>query len=91
MNKMELIDKAAAKAGVSKKDAAKILDGFIESITETLAAGDKVTLVGFGTFETRKRPAREGRNPRTGAPVAIKARTAPAFAPGKSLKDAVSA
>jgi len=90
MNKGELIDAIASKASVTKKDAGAVLDALIETITETLVEGDKVTLVGFGTFETRERQAREGRNPSTGEIIKIPASTAAAFSPGKVLKDKVN-
>ncbi len=91
MNKTELIAALADKAKVSKKDAAAVLDAFVETTTETLAKKDKITLIGFGTFETRERAARTGRNPQTGKEIKIAASTAPAFKPGKALKDAVNA
>ncbi|MCR5001457.1 MAG: HU family DNA-binding protein [Lachnospiraceae bacterium] len=91
MNKTELITALADKAKVSKKDAAAVLDAFVETTTETLAKMDKITLVGFGTFETRERAARTGRNPQTGKEIKIAASVAPAFKPGKALKDAVNA
>ena len=83
-NKQDLIAEVAAKAGLTKKDAEKAVNAFGESVTEFLAKGEKVQLIGFGTFETRERAAREGRNPQTGA-----ATTVPAFKAGKALKDAV--
>ena len=76
MSKQELVEKMAEKAGLTKADAARALDAFTESVTEALKAGDKVSLVGFGTYATSERPAREGRNPRTGETVKIAARTA---------------
>ncbi len=91
MNKTELIAALADKAKVSKKDAAAVLDAFVETTTETLAKKDKITLIGFGTFETRERAARTGRNPQTGKEIKIAASAAPAFKPGKALKDAVNA
>lgn len=90
MTKVDLIAKVAAEADLSRKDAEKAVAAVLDGITEALKAGDKVTLVGFGTFETRPRPARMGRNPRTGAIIRIPATKAPAFKPGKSLKDAVA-
>jgi len=89
MTKVELIAAVAASAGVTKKDAEKVVAATIETITKTLKKGDKVALVGFGTFETRKRAARNGKNPQTGAPVKIKATTVPAFKAGKAFKEAV--
>ena len=91
MNKTELVSALADKAKVSKKDAAAVLDAFVETTTETLAKKDKITLIGFGTFETRERAARTGRNPQTGKQINIAASAAPAFKPGKALKDAVNA
>ena len=91
MNKVELIAALADKADVSKKDAAKVLDAFTATITEELANKEKVTLIGFGTFETRERAARTGKNPRTGEALKIAASVAPAFKSGKALKDAVNA
>ncbi len=90
MNKTELIAALAEKAEVSKKDAAKVLDAFTTTITEELAKKEKVTLVGFGTFETRERAARTGRNPRTGETFKVAASAAPVFKAGKALKDAVN-
>ena len=87
MNKTELVAAMAEKAGLSKKDAEKALNAFVESIEETLKAGDKVSLVGFGTFETRERAAREGKNPRTGEKIKIAASKIPAFKAGKAFKD----
>ena len=91
MNKTELIAALAKKAEVSKKDAAKVLDAFTATITEELTKKEKVTLVGFGTFETKERAARIGRNPQTGKEMKIAASVAPAFKAGKALKDAVNA
>lgn len=89
MNKGELIDQIAAKASVTKKDADLILTAMLDVILDTVAAGDKVTLVGFGTFEARDRQAREGRNPSTGKPIKIPATRVPAFSAGKLFKDRV--
>ena len=89
MNKSELISKIAEKAELSKKDADKALTAFIETITDALVKGDKVALVGFGSFEAKKRAARTGKNPQTGAVIEIPASTVPAFKAGKALKDAV--
>ena len=91
MNKVELIAALADKADVSKKDAAKVLDAFTDTITEQLSQKEKITLVGFGTFETRERAARIGRNPQTGKEMKIAASVAPVFKAGKALKDAVNA
>jgi len=86
--KTELIDAMAAKTGLTKKDAGKALDAYADAVTSFLAQGEKVQLIGFGTFETRVRAAREGRNPQTGAKIKIEAATVPAFKAGKALKDA---
>ncbi|MBV7433513.1 HU family DNA-binding protein [Cardiobacteriaceae bacterium TAE3-ERU3] len=90
MNKTELVEAIAAAAGITKAEANKALDAFIDNVTETLKKGDKVTLIGFGTFETRERSARTGRNPQTGAEIQIAASTTPAFKAGKKLKDALN-
>jgi DNA-binding protein HU-beta len=90
MNKAELVDAIAAQADVTKKEADAVLSATIEVIMETVTAGDKVTLVGFGTFEPRDRQAREGRNPSTGAAIHIAATTVPAFAAGKGFKEVVA-
>jgi len=87
MNKSELIEQVAEKADLSKKDSEKAVGAVVEAIEESLARGEKVQLVGFGTFETRTRQAREGRNPATGEKIKIKASKVPAFKPGKALKD----
>ncbi|MEB3223388.1 MAG: HU family DNA-binding protein [Candidatus Sericytochromatia bacterium] len=89
MNKEELVNAVAAKTKLSKKDTESTVNAAVEAITGALAKGDKVTLVGFGTFQVRERAAREGRNPRTGGVLKIAARKAPAFAAGKGLKEAV--
>ena len=90
MNKSELIAKIAEKAELSKKDAEKALNAFVDGVTEALVAGDKVVLVGFGSFETKKRAARKGKNPQTGAVIDIPATTVPSFKVGKALKDLVN-
>ena len=90
MNKTELIAAVAEKAEVSKKDSEKALKAFIEVVTAQLKKGDKVQLVGFGTFEVTERAAREGRNPQTGKTMKIAACKAPKFKAGKALKDAVN-
>ncbi len=89
MNKTELVAAVAKKAKITKVDAGNAVNATIESISNTLKKGDKVTLIGFGTFEVRKRAARTGRNPRTGEPLKIKASKVPAFKAGKTLKDTV--
>lgn len=92
MNKAELVAKMAEKSGLSKKDAELALNGFVKSVEEALAGGDKVQLVGFGTFEVRERAARQGRNPRNPEEVIhIPASKAPVFKAGKGLKDVVNA
>lgn len=91
MNRQELIAAVADKTGVTKVDADKVLKAVIEVVTETVAKGDKVQLVGFGTFERTERAAREGRNPRTGEVVKIAACKAPKFTAGAAFKDAVNA
>lgn len=90
MNKTQLIDAVAKKADLKKKDAEAAVKAVIDSISESLAAGEKVQLVGFGTFEVKKRAARQGRNPLTGKPMKIKASKHPAFSAGKALKDSVN-
>jgi DNA-binding protein HU-beta len=89
MNKAELINAVADKAEISKADAGKAVDALIEVVEKQLKKGDKVTLVGFGTFAVRKRAARTGRNPKTGAPLKIAASKNPTFKAGKAFKDAV--
>jgi DNA-binding protein HU-beta len=90
MTKTELIDRIAKDANISKKAAAAALQSVIKSVRETLKKGKRVGLVGFGTFMIRRRSARTGRNPQTGAAIKIKAAKVPAFKPGKALKDAVN-
>ena len=90
MNKTELVDSIAAKASVSKKIADVTLTATVEAIVEAVAAGDKVSLVGFGSFESRHRQAREGRNPQTGKQMKIPATNVPAFSAGKLFKEKVS-
>ena len=90
MNKTELIAAVAEQASLSKKDADKAVSAVIASISNALAEGDKVQLVGFGTFEVRTREARIGKNPRTGEEIEIAASKVPAFKAGKPLKDAVN-
>lgn len=89
MNKEQLIEAMATKADISKKAAGDALETLLDSITNSLKAGDSVTLTGFGTFGSSKRSARQGRNPRTGEAVQIPARTVPRFKAGKGLKDAL--
>ena len=90
MNKSELIDQIASGADISKAAAGRALDSFIDAVTGALKEDDKVSLVGFGTFEVRQRAARTGRNPQTGAEIKIAAANVPAFKAGKALKDAVN-
>ncbi len=89
MNKTELINAIAAEAEISKKDAGKALDAFVEVITKSLQQEEKVQLIGFGTFEVRERAAREGHNPQTGKKIKIAATKVPAFKAGKALKEAI--
>lgn len=90
MNKSDLVSAMAEAAGITKTEADKALEAFTDSVTSALKKGDKVSLVGFGTFSTSKRKARKGRNPQTGAEIQIAASTVPKFKAGKSLKDAVN-
>jgi DNA-binding protein HU-beta len=90
MTKADLIDKMAEAADISKAAAGKALDGAIEAITKAVKKGDKVALVGFGTFSQSKRKARKGRNPRTGETIKIAAAKLPKFSAGKTFKDAVN-
>ena len=90
MNKTELVANVAEKAGLSKKDAEKALSAVIESVEEALVEGDKVQLIGFGTFEVKDRAARTGRNPQTGKEIKIAASRNPVFKAGKALEDAVN-
>jgi len=90
MNKGELVDAVADKASVTKKQADAVLSAALESIVEAVSSGDKVTLVGFGSFEPRERKAREGRNPKTGDKMNIPATTVPAFSAGKLFKEKVA-
>ena len=90
MNKTELVAAISEKSGLTKKDSEKALAAFVESVQATLKGGDKVQLVGFGTFEVKKRAARTGINPQTKKPVKIKASKAPAFKAGKAFKDALN-
>ena len=90
MNKSDLIAAIAAKTGETKKDAEATVNAFIDVVTESLAKGEKVQLVGFGSFEVRKRAARKGRNPQTKEEIKIPASKAPVFKAGKALKDLVN-
>ncbi|CAK9884119.1 MAG: DNA-binding protein HU-beta [Candidatus Erwinia impunctatus] len=90
MNKSQLIDSIAEKAEISKAAAGRVLDAFIEAVTESLKTGDDVALVGFGTFTVKERAERSGRNPQTGKEITIPAAKVPGFRAGKALKDAVN-
>lgn len=90
MNRTELIAAVAEKAELSKKDAEKAIKAFTEAVSEELANGGKIQLVGFGTFEVAERAAREGRNPKTGETMPIAASRSPKFKPGKALKDMIN-
>jgi DNA-binding protein HU-beta len=89
MNKTELVKVVSTEAELTQKDAAKAVDALLDTITKTLAEGEKLQLIGFGTFEVRDRAARKGRNPQTGEEIEIAASKVPAFKPGKELKEAV--
>ena len=91
MNKTELIAAVAEKAGMSKKDAEKAVSAFVETVSAEMAAGGKVQLIGFGSFETKNRPARTARNPRDGKAIEVPAATVPVFKAGKALKEQVNA
>ncbi len=90
MNKTELVDQMADTADISKAAAGRALDGMVEAITKALKDGEQVSIIGFGSFTVRERAARTGRNPQTGATIAIKASRNPSFKAGKALKDAVN-
>ena len=90
MNKGELVDSISQKASVTKKDAETVLNAALETIVEQVSAGDKISLVGFGSFEKRHRQAREGRNPQTGQKIQIPAVDVPAFSAGKGFKEKVA-
>lgn len=89
MNKTQLIDVVATKTGLKKKEAEAAVNAMTEAIAETLKAGDKVQLIGFGTFEVKARAARQGHNPKTGEAITIAASKHPAFTAGKALKDSI--
>jgi len=89
MNKKTLVAEVAKKAGTTKKEAQKVVDAFIETVSEALAKGEKVRLVGFGSFVVKERAARKGVNPRTKKPINIPAKKVPKFVPGKELRDKV--
>ena len=89
MNKTELVEMVSKKTGMTKKDSENAVAAVLDGITDSIAKGEKVQLVGFGTFEVRERKEREGRNPSTGEAIKIAAQKVPAFKPGKALKDKV--
>ncbi|WP_407945026.1 HU family DNA-binding protein [Paenibacillus albicereus] len=89
MNKNDLINSIATKSGLTKRDVESVLNGFLGEVTEALASGDKVQLIGFGTFETRTRSGRTGRNPQTGQEITIPESKVPAFKAGNKLKEAI--
>lgn len=91
MTKNELVDKISEDTGVSKKDASEVLKSFQENVMGALADGESISFVGFGTFSTKVRPERQGRNPQTGEALTIKAATIPQFKPGKTFKERVDA
>jgi DNA-binding protein HU-beta len=90
MNKGDIVDAIANGAGLTKADSGRALDALITAVEKALKKGDTVSIIGFGTFSVRKRAARKGRNPRTGAEIKIKASKTPAFKAGKALKDAIN-
>jgi DNA-binding protein HU-beta len=90
MNKGELIEAVAAAADLTKADATKAVEAFIDTVTRTLQKGDQVAIIGFGSFSVKSRAARQGRNPKSGEPISIPASRVPGFKAGKALKDAVN-
>lgn len=90
MNRTELVNVITCESGVAKKDVEAVISAAIEAVTDALKSGDKVQLLGFGTFEVKETAAREGRNPQTGEAITIPAGKKPAFSPAKALKDAVN-
>ena len=90
MNKEELVQEISKKAKVTQKEAGEVLNALVDTIQKTVSKGKKVTLVGFGTFESRKRAARTGRNPQTGKEISIPAKTVPVFSAGKNFKTVVN-
>ena len=90
MNKSELVASVAEKAGLTKKDAEKAVNAFVETVQQSLVEGNKIQMIGFGTFEVKERAARTGRNPRTNEEIQIPASKNPVFKAGKALKDAVN-
>ena len=89
MNKAELVEAVSDKAGITKKQAGSVIDAITDTVKETLSKGERITLVGFGTFHVMERKAREGRNPRTGKKLEIPAKKVPKFRAGKNLREAV--
>lgn len=89
MNKMDLVNKVAEQTGLKKKDAESAVNSVFGAIEDALSSGEKVQIIGFGTFETRSRSARSGRNPQTGETISIPASTVPAFKPGNRLKEVI--
>ena len=89
MNKAELVEKVAGEVGLTKKDVNNVVDAVTSAITDSLAGGEKVTLVGFGTFQVQKRKARQGVNPQTGDKISIPAKDVPKFKAGRSFREAV--
>ncbi|MBI4721964.1 MAG: HU family DNA-binding protein [Candidatus Stahlbacteria bacterium] len=89
MKKADLIDTISSKAGITKRAAEDSINAFMEGVNKALSKGDRVTLVGFGTFSVRKRAARKARNPRTGAPIHVPSRNVPKFQPGAKMRGAV--
>ncbi|MFQ6066825.1 MAG: HU family DNA-binding protein [bacterium] len=90
MNKAELVEEVAAEVGLTKKDVNNVVDAMTSAITNSLARGEKVTLVGFGTFQVQRRKARQGVNPQTRSRISIPAKDVPKFKPGRSLREAVA-
>ncbi|MEM8602632.1 MAG: HU family DNA-binding protein [Cyanobacteria bacterium P01_H01_bin.121] len=90
MNKAQLVDEISERTGLSKKDITKVIDALVSAIMQAVSNGDKVGLVGFGTFERRERSARTGRNPKTGEPIEISASSVPVFKAGKQFKETVN-
>jgi len=90
MNKAQLVEKVASEVGLTKKDTNNVVDAITQAITNSLARGEKVALVGFGTFQVQRRKTRQGVNPQTGAKITIPAKDVPKFKPGRNLKEAVA-
>jgi len=90
MNKAQLVEEVAAEVGLTKKDTNNVVDAITQAITNSLAGGEKVALVGFGTFQVQRRKTRQGVNPQTGAKITIPAKDVPKFRPGRNLREAVA-